>query len=129
MYGSVLWQQGSEITRQPIETDRFALLFNGDLFIDRDNLAESDTRWLLDRIESMAANLDELGELFKQLKGPFSLVLLDKQLQRVYFARDSIGRNSLLLGQSDDGVVISSVIGETICLKLLLHTLTNTNLF
>lgn len=121
MYGSVLWQQGSEITRQPIETDRFALLFNGDLFIDRDNLAESDTRWLLDRIESMATNLDELGELFKHLKGPFSLVLLDKQLQRVYFARDSIGRNSLLLGQSNDGFVISSVTGETIWLKLLLH--------
>ncbi|XP_029728101.2 asparagine synthetase domain-containing protein CG17486 [Aedes albopictus] len=113
MCATVLWQQGSEITTQPVESDRFVLLFNGDLFIERGELSASDTQWLLEEIASAVTCLDDLANVFKGLKGPFSLILLDKCLRRVYFARDSLGRNSLLLGQSDEGFTIASVTGNT----------------
>ncbi|XP_062554551.1 asparagine synthetase domain-containing protein CG17486-like isoform X3 [Armigeres subalbatus] len=112
MYGSILWQQGSETTRQPIQSDRFVLLFNGDLFIDRGNTNASDTQWLFDRITSAVFDIASLADVFKELKGPFSLILLDKSLRRIYFARDSLGRNSLLLGQSEEGFIITSVLGR-----------------
>lgn len=113
MCGTVLWQQGSDITLQPVESDRFVLLFNGDLFIERGDLSISDTQWLLGKVTSEVANLNDLADVFKQLKGPFSLILLDKYSRKVYFARDSLGRNSLLLGQSNEGFIITSVTGNT----------------
>ncbi|KAL1376699.1 hypothetical protein pipiens_016743 [Culex pipiens pipiens] len=100
--------------RQPIEDDRFALLFNGDLFMDRDGPPEdSDTRWLFRQIVATRCEAEELRS-FLVLKGPFSLVLLDKVRRRVYFGRDCFGRNSLLVAVSGDGIVVSSVLGNKI---------------
>ncbi|XP_055594407.1 asparagine synthetase domain-containing protein CG17486 [Uranotaenia lowii] len=110
--GNVLWQQGNEPCLQPIEEERFVLLFNGDAFVERDNLDESDTRWLFRKIQETSDECD-LGTLFKTLKGPFSLILLDKLLERIYFARDSLGRNSLLISSSEEGILLSSVLGTT----------------
>ncbi|XP_058830048.1 asparagine synthetase domain-containing protein CG17486 [Topomyia yanbarensis] len=116
-YGSVLWQQGTVLCSQPIQNDRFVLLFNGDLYIVRNDPNVSDTQWLFEKIvQSMET--DTLHELITHLKGPFSMILLDKKLGRVYFARDSLGRNSLLLGQNDEGIIISSVLGKIISFEI-----------
>ncbi|XP_055625167.1 asparagine synthetase domain-containing protein CG17486 [Toxorhynchites rutilus septentrionalis] len=111
LYGTVLWQQGAQICHQPVENERFSMLFNGDLFIDRDDMLESDSKWLFEKIAA-TNTVEQIGELFRLLKGPFSFILLDRQLQRVYFGRDSIGRNSLLIGITCEGMVITSVIGN-----------------
>ncbi|EDS32038.1 asparagine synthetase [Culex quinquefasciatus] len=115
LLGTVLWQQGATPCRQPVEDDRFALLFNGDLFMERDGPSEdSDTRWLFQQIVATRGEAKELRELFGVLKGPFSLVLLDKVHRRVYFGRDCFGRNSLLVAVSDDGIVVSTVLGNKV---------------
>ncbi|XP_058459210.1 asparagine synthetase domain-containing protein CG17486 isoform X2 [Malaya genurostris] len=111
LLGTVLWQQGSKLCAQPVENDRFSFLFNGDLFVERGNSTVADTRWMFEKLtESIETNT--FHNLITQLKGPFSLILLDRMTERVYFARDSLGRNSLLMCSTDDGLIISSVIGE-----------------
>lgn len=111
LFSTVLWQQGTELCRQPVIGNRYVLLFNGDLYNKRDETKCSDTSWLYEQISAT----DDISQVFKILKGPFSIILLDKTLQRIYFARDSLGRNSLLLGRSQAGIVVSSVLGITKC--------------
>ncbi|XP_058066383.1 asparagine synthetase domain-containing protein CG17486 [Anopheles bellator] len=113
-YGSVLWHQGSTLCKQPLETDRTVLLFNGDIFQPRDDDEVSDTQWLLKRIEKCSEE-EDLSQLFRQLRGPFSVIFLRKEKRRVYFARDSMGRNSLLVGRSKraaGGLFVTSVSGN-----------------
>ncbi|XP_035791994.1 asparagine synthetase domain-containing protein CG17486-like [Anopheles albimanus] len=112
-HGSVLWHQGSTVYQQPVETGETVLVFNGDIFQPRDDLEESDTRWLLRQIEA-CRDENELRHLFGLLRGPFSLIFFRKQDQKLYFARDSIGRNSLLLGRSTEleSMFITSVSGS-----------------
>ncbi|ETN66017.1 asparagine synthetase [Anopheles darlingi] len=85
----------------------------GTYFKPRDDPEESDTRWLLRKIEA-CRDENQLRQLFGLLRGPFSLIFLRKQEQKLYFARDSIGRNSLLLGRSIDleEIFITSVSGN-----------------
>uniref|UniRef100_A0A182JQQ4 Glutamine amidotransferase type-2 domain-containing protein n=1 Tax=Anopheles christyi TaxID=43041 RepID=A0A182JQQ4_9DIPT len=112
-HGSVLWHQGVSLCQQPVENDQTVLIFNGDIFQARDNLKESDTLWLLHRIEACSDEHD-LFRLFAGLRGPFSVIFLRKLENRIYFARDAIGRNSLLLGCTDSGnVFITSVSGHS----------------
>uniref|UniRef100_A0A182NDD6 Glutamine amidotransferase type-2 domain-containing protein n=1 Tax=Anopheles dirus TaxID=7168 RepID=A0A182NDD6_9DIPT len=111
-HASVLWHQGDALCKQPLETDRTVLVFNGDIFQKRDDVRESDTLWLLKQIEA-CHNQDDLLQLVASLRGPFSVIFLRKQENRVYFARDAVGRNSLLFGRSEDGsILISSVFGN-----------------
>ncbi|XP_053676719.1 asparagine synthetase domain-containing protein CG17486 [Anopheles nili] len=113
-HGSVLWHQGKTLCKQPIETDQTVLLFNGDIFENRENTTQSDTFWLLQRIESCETQ-DDLHRLFANLRGPFSVIFFRKQENRIYFARDRVGRNSLILGRAQNGsgnTFISSVCGN-----------------
>uniref|UniRef100_A0A8W7Q172 Glutamine amidotransferase type-2 domain-containing protein n=1 Tax=Anopheles coluzzii TaxID=1518534 RepID=A0A8W7Q172_ANOCL len=110
-YGSVLWHQGVSLCPQPIETDETVLIFNGDIFQTREDMQESDTRWLLHSIER-CADENAVFHLLVSLRGPFSVVFLRKRENRIYFARDAIGRNSLLLGLvADSGNVFISSVG------------------
>uniref|UniRef100_A0A182PUH0 Glutamine amidotransferase type-2 domain-containing protein n=1 Tax=Anopheles epiroticus TaxID=199890 RepID=A0A182PUH0_9DIPT len=110
LYGSVLWHQGDSLCQQPIETHRSMLIFNGDIFQLRDDTKESDTRWLLSRIEA-CPNERDLFRLFAGLRGPFSVILLRKEENRIYFARDAFGRNSLLFGNAESGNMFISSVG------------------
>lgn len=109
---SVLWQQGKEPTQQPLEDDNNLLLFNGDLFMERENLTESDTQYLFGLLES--AENEGFVELFKLLRGPFSLIWYDKKRNKLYFGRDSLGRNTLLIGKDESSnlLYLTSVIGK-----------------
>ncbi|KFB47237.1 AGAP010492-PA-like protein [Anopheles sinensis] len=111
-YGSVLWHQGATLCRQPVETDETILVFNGDIFQQRDDVEESDTLWLLRRIE-LCQNESDLCQLFGQLRGPFSVIFFRKQENKLFFARDAVGRNSLLVGKTPDANwFITSVSGN-----------------
>lgn len=82
------------------------LLFNGDLYMDL-NGSDSDTQFLFENINK-AVDEAEVLDIFKNFRGPFSLVFLYRR--KLYFARDSLGRNSLIIGRHQNSVFISSVI-------------------
>ncbi|XP_055842035.1 asparagine synthetase domain-containing protein CG17486 isoform X2 [Episyrphus balteatus] len=94
--GFVLWQQGQSPTKQPICYKNWTLLLNGDIF-NKDTQNEcSDTSWLIEKLAT-CSNDDDILNIFKNLKGPYSVILYDYESNNVYFARDPLGRNSLLI--------------------------------
>lgn len=119
--GFVLWQQGEKLCRQPITSSVHSLLMNGDIFTEREVKEQSDTEWLLEQID-LCANEADLIELFRCLEGPYSLVFYNKTTEILYFVRDSLGRQSLLVAIDDDGgIYFSSVLGN--CnIMLFTHT-------
>lgn len=50
-YGFVLWQQGDRPAKQPLESDKFILLFNGDIFNATKDNTVSDTTWLISKLD------------------------------------------------------------------------------
>lgn len=96
--GFVLWHQGNEICTQPVESDLHLLLFNGDAFnIDNLELQEmSDSIWIFEKF-SKATTEDDLINCFKEIEGPYSIIFYSKINKALYIARDSLGRNSLLI--------------------------------
>lgn len=52
--------------------------------------------------------------IFKTTKGPYSFVIYRKASRTLYFARDSLGRNSLMMGHHEGLFYISSVNGKEI---------------
>jgi asparagine synthetase B (glutamine-hydrolysing) len=75
---SVLWQQGGTPTRQPVEDDNFILLFNGDIYMDWEGKTDqSDTEYLFNLIKSTKTE-EEFVDVFKKLRGPFSLICYSK---------------------------------------------------
>lgn len=110
--GYVLWQQGSELCKQPHIYKQHVLLLNGDIFSKRDNLVQSDTDWLIKEIDK-CQTLAELVEFFKHCKGPYSLIYYNRQSEKLYFIRDSLGRQSLLISlDNEHRLCFSSVLGK-----------------
>lgn len=110
--GFVLWQQGSKLCRQPVETPRYSLLMNGDLFSERELVEQSDTEWLSEQIDA-CRTVDDLIDVFRRVEGPYSIIIYDKKFEIIYFIRDSLGRQSLLLAtDSEDNIYLSSVLGK-----------------
>ncbi|KAL5276856.1 ASNSD1 family protein [Megaselia abdita] len=110
--GFVLWQQGSSPSIQPLENDQYIFLLNGDIFNADKDESISDLNWLLERFSSCESD-QELLEVFKVIEGPYSFILYNKTTEDVFFGRDSLGRNSLLLQKSDEEIVISSTLDQS----------------
>lgn len=109
-HGAVLWQQGNELCCQPVESidNDTLLLFNGDLYMKSLNdFDKSDTEFLFSLIIK-AETEDEFLNIFKTITGPFSIICFFKS--KLYFARDSLGRNSLILGKHFDAIFLTSVV-------------------
>mmetsp|Transcript_11209 Transcript_11209/g.34314 ORF Transcript_11209/g.34314 Transcript_11209/m.34314 type:complete len:564 (+) Transcript_11209:120-1811(+) len=88
------------------------LLFNGQLFGD-EAIAhdENDTLALLDRLSNGEG--DHVEAVIDSLRGPWSLIYFQRQKQRLWFARDVLGRRSLQVSISPkEGIAISSHIPE-----------------
>lgn len=89
----------------------YVLLMNGDIYSERENVNQSDTQWLMDRLVD-CHTIDEILELFRVIKGPYSIIFYDQTAKNLFFLRDSFGRQTLLLGRRHDGaIIVSSVIG------------------
>ncbi|XP_075155180.1 asparagine synthetase domain-containing protein CG17486 isoform X2 [Haematobia irritans] len=104
----VLWHQGDNICKQPVESERHILLFNGDIF-NLESESESDTSWLFQKLTTECKTEKEIVNCFRLIEGPFSLVFYEKYEGNLYFARDSLGRNSLLLENTAEHLSILSV--------------------
>jgi asparagine synthetase B (glutamine-hydrolysing) len=106
---SVLHLRGA-ITSQPLESSRFILQWNGEVFgtacsENVDSLLESnDTQFIFDQIHTFG-----IKHALANIKGPWAISVIDKENEYVYFARDYFGRRSLLYSQSADTFLISSV--------------------
>lgn len=123
----MLWQQGAEICVQPHSFKHHILLINGDIFTKRDDHSMSDTEWLIRRINECNDNEIELLEIFRSLEGPYSIVYMNQNTKQLYFLRDVLGRQSLLLARNNDGdIILSSVLAASKrnfsrCVELLPH--------
>lgn len=67
----------------------------------------SDTEFLFSNISKAESEGDVL-KIFNMVRGPFSVVFLYRR--KLFFARDSLGRNSLIIGRRQNSIFISSVI-------------------
>lgn len=105
-HGTVLWQQGSQPCRQPVESNNTVILFNGDLYME--NIGTGSDTVFLCKVLSEAKTEDDLLNVFKMIIGPFSVICYFQS--NLYFARDAMGRNSLLLGKHRDLIFLSSVV-------------------
>lgn len=112
--GFVLWQQGVKLCEQPFSFKHHTLLMNGDIFSKRENPLTSDTEWLTQMIADCGDNEAQLFEMFRSLKGPYSIVYLNQLTNKLYFLRDAFGRQSLLLAKTHQGdTILSSVLAAS----------------
>jgi asparagine synthetase B (glutamine-hydrolysing) len=113
--GSVLHMRGSThgAIAQPLEADGDALLWNGELFrCERVHVAPgvNDSRIVFEAVRAAAAqSVDAVVELLSSFQGPWAIVFYHAVSRRLLFARDPLGRRSLLLGLSDDSFQLASV--------------------
>lgn len=107
-HGTVLWQQGSAYCAQPVMSTDVIMLFNGDLYMKclSDNKT-SDTEYLFERLNSVDSE-GGLLSIFKTITGPFSIICHFKS--KLYFARDQLGRNSLIIGRHKESIFLCSVV-------------------
>lgn len=117
--GFVLWQQGAKLCIQPHSYKHHIVLINGDIFTKRDDNLLSDTEWLTRQIDKCNDDEAELLALFRSLEGPYSIIYYNQNTKKLYFVRDILGRQSLLLAKSLQGdIIFSSVLGKYIFLPL-----------
>lgn len=115
--GFVLWQQGVKLCKQPHQRKHHIVLINGDIFTKREDCLLSDTEWLVQRIDECNDDETKLLGMFRYLEGPYSIIYYNQSANKLYFLRDILGRQSLLLAKSPDGdTIISSVLGKYIYL-------------
>lgn len=105
---------------------KFVFCWNGEMWKYRDiGLADglNDTdfvfKLLMSRLRGVpredgpddypSASSSALLKVFKEISGPYAFIFFDPISRYLYFARDCLGRRSLVLKQTPDSVVISSV--------------------
>lgn len=149
--GNVLWQQGAMPQKQPIIAGHLALLFNGDLYglEDKKPAEQSDSAWLMQQLIKCDEQQEDeeqetaLLSLLQQLQGPYCLVLYNRcdliyiytcsyiynltlhsscrLTATVYFCRDALGRNSLLIERQAQCIRLLSTschVPHSLCLEL-----------
>ncbi|KAJ1939292.1 hypothetical protein EC988_007353 [Linderina pennispora] len=52
-------------------------------------------------------------DALREIEGPYAFVYFDQKSQKLWFARDCLGRRSLLMHTSKDAIVLSSVANGT----------------
>ncbi|KAH8240297.1 hypothetical protein KR038_007544 [Drosophila bunnanda] len=108
--GSVLWQQGDNLQKQPINKGDFIILFNGDFYNLQKPNNFSDTLFIANRL-AQCINAEQIVSVLKSLEGPHSLLIYDKRNQILYFSRDTLGRNSLIIERTQNGINLLSTSG------------------
>lgn len=104
----VFHHQGLKPTAQPIVKCNFVLLFNGDLFMDLNLNGQSDTDHLAFLLDNITDESD-LRKVIGTLRGPYSLIYYNRTWKKLFFVRDGMGRNSLLIGSVNGNFFVSSV--------------------
>ncbi|GAA5859461.1 hypothetical protein JCM1840_004626 [Sporobolomyces johnsonii] len=120
-HASILHMRGEGVTTQPFVADNGdVLLWNGEIFDGLDVApSENDGRKLFDLIQSSGpANF---FAAIRNIEGPYAFVFYQASTSRIYFARDPLGRRSLLLHPptpiSPFFVLVSNAPGKDFPLK------------
>jgi asparagine synthetase B (glutamine-hydrolysing) len=118
---TVLALRGDHITKQPLEdADSGSLLcWNGEAWKFDDQPVEgNDGEALFARLGAIKevrldARRDSVLDVLRLVKGPFALVYFDAVGKCLYYARDRLGRRSLLVHTEGQGetLVLASVAG------------------
>ncbi|GAA5843113.1 hypothetical protein JCM9279_001866 [Rhodotorula babjevae] len=94
-YASVLHMRGDNLTTQPLVRDGDVFLWNGEVF---DGLEvsphENDGQKLFDQIQHYGPS--RFFAAIRDVEGPYAFVFYQASTERIYFARDPLGRRSLL---------------------------------
>ncbi|KAK2461753.1 hypothetical protein APHAL10511_006216 [Amanita phalloides] len=94
---SELRLRGEGLVRQPHLNDGNILCWNGEIFEGMEiSVKENDGVKLMDALCSLE-NPDCIPELLGQIEGPYAFVFYHKASQKLFFARDPLGRRSLLI--------------------------------
>lgn len=88
--------------------------------MNRENTQISDTEWLFEKIQK-CENKEQFLDIFKTIKEPYSFIYYNKKWKKLYFGRDSLGRNSLLIGKSGDDIILTSTIRRSIDFKSVME--------
>lgn len=112
---TVLSLRGHGITEQPLvgpATDSI-LCWNGEAWtIDGRSVTGNDGAAVL-RALDVAVGHEGILDVFRAVQGPFAFIYYDPRGGRIYFARDRLGRRSLLVHDEDD-FLLSSVADPTV---------------
>lgn len=109
---TVLHHQGQVICEQPVKTDEFLFAFNGDNFLQKEDL--SDTEQLAEELGKSTDKV-QIIETILGIKGPYSLVFYSKPLETLFFSRDYLGRNSLIIARNNSfNYVITSIADQSL---------------
>lgn len=105
-YFSSVLSLRSPFTAQPVHDTRYVIQFNGELY--GAEIQGNDTAYLLNQLEQSQGNV---AEVIGNLDGEFAFVIVDLQLKKCYYGRDSQGKRSLChwVDNDDDQLYVSSV--------------------
>ncbi|KAF5337217.1 hypothetical protein D9611_003371 [Ephemerocybe angulata] len=115
-YGSELRLRGEAAIQQPHELNGNILCWNGEIFGGLEvGPQENDGVKLLEALAA-AKEADEIIGIFGRLEGPYGFVYYHAALNQIFFARDPLGRRSLLVHRPTaelPALLISSVSSGT----------------
>ncbi|KAG1867838.1 asparagine synthase-domain-containing protein [Suillus subalutaceus] len=96
-FASELRLRGDEPIVQPHQQDGDVFCWNGEVFEGLDvDAYENDGAKLFQSIHAHSA-MDDLPSLLGRIEGPYAFVYYHAESQKLYFARDPLGRRSLLI--------------------------------
>lgn len=110
---SVLWLQGDCLCDQPIIDDEGnILMWNGDIFeLAELTLKESDTSLLAKKLSSCISDQEILSTM-AGIRGPWAMVFFHATTKTLWFGRDFFGRQSLLISQTGEKLILSSCVSS-----------------
>jgi asparagine synthetase B (glutamine-hydrolysing) len=100
LYSSVLSLR-QPLAKQPLIDDRFVIQFNGELYNEDITSAMNDAEFLHDRL--MNLHKGDVEKTIAELVGEFAYTIYDKELQLIYFGKDTLGRKSLCYSLTSNG--------------------------
>jgi len=125
LVSSVLHMQGDKMSSQPVALHATAepsseptayLSWNGELYdIASTSGGVSDTAYVASCVSRALASpcpASALGSAMGQWQGPWSALIVDMAARRIWFARDCVGRRSLLLSRGQGSLCLSSVADQ-----------------
>lgn len=87
MYNGEIWDTGS---LQPIDADK----------------GQNDSEWLHKALLACKGSEEKILQTLRELRGDFAIILIEAD--KIFIMKDYFGKRSLLLGMSEDHLVISS---------------------
>lgn len=120
---TVLALRGDHITRQPLvdtsgnDSDS-VLCWNGEAWRIGGQLVEGNDGEailaLLVKASACSSSEDAILDVFRSIEGPFAFVYYHAPSHKIFFARDRLGRRSLMTSDdADAGTLVISSISET----------------